>query len=759
MRRRVFSLIAPTFVLFVSRPATADAPATPGYPEPVVQWGTQKGETCADIASALYGSPKYAHLLLRYNRISCKGPLTEGQTLVAPAKVTAPAARLRSMHPDVQTRPPGGAWQPGASGQQLGANHNVETRELGRADIEFPDRTRVFLAPHTLVVIFDTAAQTKVSKSAPPRIEVQQGEVQAGLAALRGESLEVALPGGGQVSAQSRDTVIARQGERTTVAVFDGKAGVTSAGKKVEVPTNFGTRFVGPKPPDPPRPLPPAPTLTAAPPLSLGPDGLLTASWSSVPNAASYRVEVAREADFSQPLVREEVPADITSFRAEKLAAGQYYFRVRAIDREDYLGVAASRTANLVNLAVQGGRFSDGKLVVRAGARVALSGPAGAELAVDDGAFAPLPAWWRAPWPVPRRLRLRAAASQEPLDVPVEAEALKASVSVRGDGPGRVRVELTPAGWSLDEAMAFAPRARVQAGDHVSEVPMRPVDRERLGAVVPIAPGELLRITVLGVDNVQIGEATFEEARPPVLAPVRLSPPEIGALTPLWAHQRDAAPPWSPPILTGGATVSAVVAPSGDRGSLLDVRGGGMIGPLGLDGAVRTRMSGDVATDGLARVGARVLVPGLDTTSFATAVLVHAQLPTTSDGPAPSIEPSLSLGGAGGTSVGASWGAQVGGRIHLVDNDGRVPTSTGMVFANLGGGLRLGTWWRVVAGLDGRWLASPPAGRTWRGGGTVGFEVGRTLFGGAAVRGGLGERSSEGAVTGQITLGIRESWR
>ncbi len=30
--------------------------AHPRLPEPVVQWGVQKGETCDDIAKALYGS-------------------------------------------------------------------------------------------------------------------------------------------------------------------------------------------------------------------------------------------------------------------------------------------------------------------------------------------------------------------------------------------------------------------------------------------------------------------------------------------------------------------------------------------------------------------------------------------------------------------------------------------------------------------------------------------------------------------------------
>jgi hypothetical protein len=274
-------------------------PPTPGYPEPVVQWGVQKGETCDDIAKALYGSPRYVGLLQRYNHVACKGgaPLREGLTLVLPEKpTTLPDARLRSMNPDVRARPGGGAWSPAASGMPLFSNYNVNTLDQGRADVEFIDRTRVFLAPNTLVVIYGTATQTQVSKSAPAAVEVDAGEVKAALAALRGESVEVAIKGGGRVSASSRDTVVQRKGDRTTVAVFEGKAGVTAGGKSVEVPTNFGTRFVGVTPPVPPRPLPPPPAWASKLPavvlVAKGEKGTFDASWSPMPNAKQYRVEL-----------------------------------------------------------------------------------------------------------------------------------------------------------------------------------------------------------------------------------------------------------------------------------------------------------------------------------------------------------------------------------------------------------------------------------------------------------------------------------
>ncbi len=47
----------------------ADPPATAGYPEPVVQWGVQKDETCEDIAKVMYGSAAHVPLIGRYNRV------------------------------------------------------------------------------------------------------------------------------------------------------------------------------------------------------------------------------------------------------------------------------------------------------------------------------------------------------------------------------------------------------------------------------------------------------------------------------------------------------------------------------------------------------------------------------------------------------------------------------------------------------------------------------------------------------------------
>ncbi|WP_044240184.1 hypothetical protein, partial [Chondromyces apiculatus] len=377
----------------------------------------QKGETCDDIAKVTYGSTKHVALLHRYNRVACSPgvALPEGLTLVLPATVTTiPDARIKGAHPEVRARPSGGGWVTASAGMPLGTNSSVNTLDEGRADIEFIDRTRLVLSPRTLVVIYGTASRSRVSRAPPAAVELEAGEVKAALSALRGDSgkagdssraslatVEVDIRGGGRVSATSRDTVVQRKGDRTTVAVFDGKAAVNAAGRAVDVPRNHGTRFTPTVPPAPPRPLPPAPAWASASGgapargsdilLASGATGVLTAAWQPVPRAIAYRVEVARDPEFNDLVTREEVPSDVLVFRGERFPVGGYHLRVRAIDHEEYLGIAAIRVTHLVQATLgQAGQIDPGQIkanpygVLHFGASPAL------ELALDDGPFGPV---------------------------------------------------------------------------------------------------------------------------------------------------------------------------------------------------------------------------------------------------------------------------------------------------------------------------------------------------------------------------------
>ncbi|PIE05327.1 MAG: hypothetical protein CSA75_05325, partial [Sorangium cellulosum] len=346
---------------------------------------------------------------------------------MVPEKVTnLPTARLRSMNPDVRTRPPGGGWTPAVQGMSLHRRYSVNTLDEGRADIRFVDRTRVHLAENTLVVIFATAGQTAVSKTPPARVRLEEGEVQTGLAALRGRSVELDVEGGARVSADSTETIVMKKVERTTVSVFDGSASVRSGGKKVDVPQRMGTSFVRAKPPTAPRPLPPAPSWSA--PTSSGVSlaqvgqGLLQASWSEIPNTKVYRVEVATDASFSQLVVREEVPNHVRAFRAENMPPGRYFLRVRAIDTEDFVGIAATARETVL----LGAEHSNAKGEVRASAitahpygQLTFQPNALIEMALDDGSFGPVITSLDLRKRSPDRIRLRLRGKADEQIIPV----------------------------------------------------------------------------------------------------------------------------------------------------------------------------------------------------------------------------------------------------------------------------------------------------------------------------------------------------
>jgi hypothetical protein len=104
----------------------------------------------------------------------------------------------------------------------------------------------------------------------------------------------------------------------------------------------MATRVVEGEPPSPPRPLPSAPAWAADQPTRfLGltdRGGTLRGSWQPVPDARSYRVEIARRSDGRDLLVSLEAPASTASFEAHRLPPATYYVRVSTIDDELYEG-------------------------------------------------------------------------------------------------------------------------------------------------------------------------------------------------------------------------------------------------------------------------------------------------------------------------------------------------------------------------------------------------------------------------------------
>ena len=757
---RRFGLLLGLFTL--ARNAIA-APPTPGFPEPVVQWGVQKGETCEDIARALYGSPKHAALVQRYNHVACKAkvPLAEGTTLVLPERpTTLPDAKLRSMNPDVRARPGGGGWTPAATGMPLYANYNVNTLDKGRADVQFIDRTRVFLAPNTLVVIYGTASRTRVSKTPPATVEVEVGEVKAGLAALRGAAVEVAIKGGGRVSAASRDTVVQRKADRTTVAVFDGKAGVASGGRSVSVPKNFGTRFYGTKPPIPPRPLPPAPAwLTGGDVVILAPGGTgtITASWKPVPVAVSYRFEIARDPEFHDLVAREEVPASVTSFRGEKLPVGTYYLAVRAIDKEEYLGVAAdTRPVRLVAARLESG---EGKLrskeieanpygILKLGASTNL------EMAVDEGPFGPVPDTLDLRRRAPRSVRMRPLGSKDASTIAIRYTKVSANIQPSPSPDGRslsVNVRLDGLD-GVDVASRVAPRGRARLPGGVKTFALaRSADGSYAGSIDVLAGVDAVRIDVVDDRGSVLGTTEWTAAPLPEAAPP--APPQIGAYAPMWLISPSADVLWIAPTPADGAAISTGLA-KGTGGWTFQgqVRASGSIGPLGLDAALRTDTADGKTASGSGWLGARVRVLKLAGSALEIAPALRVGMPISALGAPVRIEPSIAVGGVAGRFT---WLADAGARVRAASDEGATGTPVAQGFLVGGATFDPLAWMRLHAAIDAHLVARDGGSKDVLAGFGAGIEMGRALYGGLALHLAPWSDPGIGPFTAQISLGFR----
>ena len=556
----------------ISNASFADEPSNKSaFPEEVIQWGVQKGESCEDIAKAVYGNVKHTPLLLRYNRILCTrgAPLKPGLTLILPARVTElPTARIRSLEPAVESKPPGGSWGAAGQGQPLQTNASVATREArARADIQFVDRTRIFMAGNTLVIIYGTANQTSVSKAPPPVIELDQGEIKAALAAMRGapkdSAVEISVNGGGRVSASSADTVVDRKKDRTTIAVFDGKARVTNAGKNVEVPTNYGTRFRGASPPDKPRPLPPAPLWDRAPPelfLTNG-TGTVTATWKPDPSAKAYRVEIARDDKFEDPVLRVEMPG--TDFETQNLPPGTYFTRVRVIDKDDFLGIATSpRTTGVAtaSFTLGAGTIDKDRIIANDYGTLSLNWPTGYEGALDDGAFFSGPAKLDFALRRPEKLRVRRAGETTetvlnfgytPTRVAVNETTPKPTEGTKVTSRSFTAAFTETGG--VDVATRIKPEARITSKDGTVSTKKLSVDGSGLSSFVVDGGSEIARIDIVdgvgrllsGTELEQARAPKFEKGDPPrpshigpTLPHLALSPHSSAVLVePHWAQR------------------------------------------------------------------------------------------------------------------------------------------------------------------------------------------------------------------------------
>ncbi len=701
---------------------------------------------------------------MRYEPVPCDTgeKLKAGVTIVVPARaITPPTARLNSVHPAVRAKPPGGAWSTAQAGMPLKKRSSVNTQNEGRADIRFIDRTRIFLAANTLVVIYGSASTSARAKM-PPQVSLESGEVQAGLNALRGKPIKVAVKGGATVTAESRDAVLRKKKKRTTVSVFDGKAKVESAGKAVAVPKNFGSSFAENRAPKKPRPLPPPPPWKKPTSegflLAPGGEGVIQGTWGSVTKAIGYRLEVATDAGFQRLVVRQEIPGKVQNFRAEKMPPGRYWMRVRAIDNDDFLGIAStSKNVALVGASLPDtlGSVTSDRVEVSPYGVLSMQGASGVQLSLDDGPFGPVPKAVDLQKRAPKTLTFQAEDGGLKRTFKIAYRRVLATIHPAPPAGGKSQVRVDIEGLDGVDSAILAPVLKYRTAAGASG--QTPLAASGAGAFMASLdfgaddPG-VVRFDVIDKRGRMLGSARADMG-PDGLAPgaetLPNRPRQVGLDAPLlapspiagtyWfsARARDAASAYGVAGLTGDDTV-------GQFGAMVS----GTAGDFGFDARVASNGTSSAPTDTGAWLGARwaayeqgeglVLGPA-----------VRAGLPTSQGSPPARVEPALAIGGLVGEF---GWLANVGSRIALEDDQNRQPVPDVDAFTALGVTYDFQPWLRAYALLDGHLLLGDDT--LGRGSATLGAEVGKTLFGSLGLRASPWEDFG-GSFGGQLSLGVR----
>ena len=220
-------------------------------------------------------------------------------------------------------------------GQTLVAGKVVRTPAGGGARLLLADGSFIWLGQSTAIrlgALYLNADSKRVVK-----IELMHGEVQTeamhqGVGSVFDIVTRTAVAG----VRGTRFRVATSDGRVTRVETVKGKVELGAPKGKVDVAAGQGSQVDESGQPEAPRALLAAPKVT-------GPThGTLTADtaleWAAVPDAASYRLEFAKDAEFSSAVQQ----SNVTSTRASVAAldaSHRWFWRVSAIDAGGFVGL------------------------------------------------------------------------------------------------------------------------------------------------------------------------------------------------------------------------------------------------------------------------------------------------------------------------------------------------------------------------------------------------------------------------------------
>ncbi|MBX7096663.1 MAG: FecR domain-containing protein [Myxococcaceae bacterium] len=247
-------------------------------------------------------------------------------------------ARIASAGGAVFLGPDEAMLKPVEPGMPVLVNELVKTGPNAHATIHLKDGSGIEVKPESTIKMLVLSIPTPADRQV--KIEVLSG----GIVADVRKATQL-----GKFEASSRVAVASVRGTQFRFGVgneggarletLEGVVGVTPANDPsaapVEVTAGHGTSVSADGKIAPPSALPAAPVAVGPLKGALGADARF--EWQAVADAAVYRVELARDADFVIDAASREVSATTLSW-PEPLAKGKWFWRVTAVDARGFSG-------------------------------------------------------------------------------------------------------------------------------------------------------------------------------------------------------------------------------------------------------------------------------------------------------------------------------------------------------------------------------------------------------------------------------------
>jgi len=343
--RKIAALAAVLFLAAIAAPAqTPDGPP-PRAGDTVAWYTVRPGDTLIGITIHYLGSPSLWTENLRINpQIHDPKHLKPGSRIrvIVSRQLPKRNALVDRVARRVDAKPDPEPWATAHEGDLLKENDGVRTYEKSSADLKFDDGSHLTMTENSLLFLKEMrpAQRGPVSET----IEIIDGQIDVSSRPKKKATAELhVVIGGTSIShkASGERPVATRSrkasGAKAQVMVYGGSSVVASAGKSVDVGAGMGTQVEQGKAPEPPQKLLPAPaTVEPAAEATLH-SGF---GWKSVPDAASYTIEVYRDADAKQ-LVERATGVRETSWQTSALPFGDFYWRATAVSNAGLDGFPA----------------------------------------------------------------------------------------------------------------------------------------------------------------------------------------------------------------------------------------------------------------------------------------------------------------------------------------------------------------------------------------------------------------------------------